>query len=357
MVTVKLVRRNPRVSALRRISTITCFCLVLGFTVVLLQVYNGGLGTQKALHFLLNQDSSYTGVNNAHTQRHAIPNNLIFTHRSNLLTIWIQMRKIVPQVILFLQYHGYDLVPSQWTSSLQDQISDKLLILKKNTMDSIAMHKHSHVLFLTDHECMQLLREHYGPIHGVTMQRHYLSEPGMIRGDICRGLALFKYGGLYMDVDLKCRMSVWPLIRPTTTFVTVWEAGSNDFFQAFIGATPRHPIVKRYLELFLELYQRTLIEPVSDKKGVVLLRMAYEQVVAKQPELVSSIQLWNETKYDLVDFPHIELPPGPQTNIRATNTGLCRYLVFDEHKNVPFWSHVAGSSKYCITYPPSENAI
>lgn len=268
------------------------------------------------------------------------------------------MRKIIPRVILFLQYRGFELVPSEWTVSLKDQVSDKLLILKENTKHSIALHKHSHVYFLTDQECLSLLREHYGPMHGPTMQMHYLNEPGMIRGDICRGLALFKYGGLYMDVDLKCRMPIWPLINPTTTFVTVWEAGSNDFFQAFIGATPHHPIVKRYLELFQELYQRELTEPVNDKKGVVLLRMAYEQVIAQQPDLLSSIQLWNETQYDPIEFPNIELPPGPQTTrIRATNTGLCRFLVFDDQKNVPFWSHVAGSSKYCVTIPHSRETV
>jgi hypothetical protein len=94
---------------------------------------------------------------------------------------------------------------------------------------------------------------------------------------------------------------------------------------------------------------------VNDKKGVVLLRMAYEQVVVQHPDLLSSIQLWNETRYDPVDFPHIEVPSGPLiTNTKASNTGLCRFLVFDEHRNVPFWSHVAGSSKYCVTIPHSE---
>jgi len=145
-----------------------------------------------------------------------------------------------------------------------------------------------------------------------------------------------------MDMDLHCRTSVWPLIHVNTTFVTVVEFdGSEKFFQAFIAVTPRHAIIKRYLDLFLKHYKGELktTKKVNFKKGTVLLRIAYQQVIAEQPDLVSSIQLWKEARYNRRKFAHIEKPPGRRF--------MCQFLVFDDQKNVPFWSHVPGSSRLC----------
>ena len=119
-----------------------------------------------------------------------------------------------------------------------------------------------------------------------------------------------------MDMDLHCRTSVWPLIHVNTTFVTVVEFdGSKNFFQAFIAVTPRHAIIKRYLDLFLKHYKGELKtkkkDKVNFKKGTVLLRIAHRQVIAEQPDLVSLIQLWKEARYNQRKFAHIEKPPGP----------------------------------------------
>lgn len=275
---------------------------------------------------------------------HAIPNNLIFTYSINLLTVWIKMRQIVPQVILFMYDEGVRVVSMPWIKTLQDQVSDKLYHLKANTLRSIDMYKPKAVFFLSDHDCRRLLYNYYGNENGTFLQWHYDRAPGMIRGDICRGLALYKYGGLYMDVDLECIFPAWPIIHINTTFVTTWESGSNDFFQAFVGATPQHPILERYLDLFLQYY-RGNITIVNDKKGVVLLRMAYEQVTREHPELMQTIQIWNETVYDPIAFPNVEHTPR-QAHWQKGGV-LCQFIVTDEQNNVPFWSHVPGSSKFC----------
>lgn len=240
--------------------------------------------------------------------RHIIPNSLLFTYSSNLLTM---------------------------------NVSDN--VLKNNVLKTIDMYQSADVRFLTDQDCLLLLQDYYQD-DAAFMRQHYIGEKGMIKGDICRGLALYKDGGLYMDVDLHCRTSVWPLIHVNTTFVTVVEFdGSKNFFQAFIAVTPRHAIIKRYLDLFLKHYKGELKtkkkDKVNFKKGTVLLRIAHRQVIAEQPDLVSSIQLWTEIKYNPIKFAHIEKPPGRRF--------MCQFLVFDAQLNVPFWSHVPGSSRLC----------
>ena len=255
--------------------------------------------------------------------------------------------------------HGYRVVSTPWITTLQDQISDKLQHLKANTLRSIELYAPTtkSLYFYTDTDCHRMLRDYYGDENGAFLQIHYNQASGMTKGDICRGLALYYHGGFYMDVDLECRIPAWPHIHPNTTFVTVWEFGSNDFFQAFIGATPHHAIVKRYLDLFLEYYRGgnnvTAFDfhRVQDKKGVVLLRIAYDQIVHEQPEVMSTIQLWNETLYDPTTYSREESSPR---HAHSQMGGiLCQFMVTDERRDVIFWSPVPGSSKFCTAIPGS----
>jgi Glycosyltransferase sugar-binding region containing DXD motif len=264
---------------------------------------------------------------NAHAHAHAIPNNLIFTHSTNLLT---------------------DIIATTSETNDTQELSDEdkvLQLLKTNVLSSIKLHAPIDTMFLTDQDCHGMLQDYFGNETSEFLMEHYNRAHGMIKGDLCRGLALYKYGGLYMDLDLECLNVTWPSIHVDTTFVTVWEGGSNDFFQAFIGATPRHPIIKRYLHLFVEYY-RGNITFEKDFVGVVLLRMAYEQVIVEQPELITTIQLWNETEYDPIEFPSIL---GTPRQVHAVKGGpVCQYIVFDEHKNVLFWSRIPGKSPWCV---------
>ena len=81
----------------------------------------------------------------------------------------------------------------------------------------------------------------------------------MYRGDICRGLALLKWGGYYMDVDLHPIIDFREVLPRETEFSTChqanilrasWENGQRRFrshigdetrsglFQAFIAVAP-----------------------------------------------------------------------------------------------------------------------
>ncbi len=154
-------------------------------------------------------------------------------------------------------------------------------------------------------------------------------------------------------------MSLWDVIDRETEFVTTLvHKDSNHlggFFQAFIGVTAGHPVMKRYLELFVEYYEGRL--SVHGPLGVYFLRMAYDEWLAGDIDAGEMdarnndgrrrrrVELWQEMKYQKDLFPDVEKPPGKR---RA-----CQMLVVAPEKEfedgwkrkrmVPFYSHATGS--------------
>jgi len=251
---------------------------------------------------------------------HSIPPILIFTHHTNLLTTPI--------------------------SSLTDAED---AALATNVRHTISLHQnnnnnHTQVRFLTDIECLQSIRNALG--ESTPLLTYFTNETqGMYKADICRGAALYETGGLYFDVDIEARMSLWNVISVHTEFVVpkvhVDHKQPDSFFQAFIGVVPQSRIIKRYLELFVEYYEGRA--QVTGPLGVVLLREAFDDVVLKssqKAEWQSKVQIWQEVRYNSKLFP----------NVKSPNRGkrrACQFVVVVPSKKkpyeVPFYSRVKGS--------------
>mmetsp|Transcript_20461 Transcript_20461/g.49184 ORF Transcript_20461/g.49184 Transcript_20461/m.49184 type:complete len:477 (-) Transcript_20461:31-1461(-) len=253
-------------------------------------------------------------ANTQETSHHAIPPVLIFTYHTNLLT--------TPE---------------------SDLADEEDVALSKNIKSIISLHPGSSVRFLNDNDCLESIRATLGPNTNLT--NYFTSEKhGMYKADICRGAALYESGGLYFDIDIEARMSLWDVIAPQTEFVTTFvHKDSNHlkkFFQAFIGVSPRHPIMKRYLELFVSYYEGVL--EVDGPLGVYFLRMAYDSIIGKHPE--DTTDLWQEVRWTPDLFPDVKRKWGKR---RA-----CQMLVvappmtsgqFERKQMIPFFSHANGS--------------
>lgn len=244
---------------------------------------------------------STTGNPGNHT--HVIPNNIIFTHYVNLLT-----------------------TP---TSALEDPED---VSLQANVRNTIALHPKSNVHFFTDQDCTEAIRQAMMGDDDILVSYFQNETKGMFKADICRGAALYNLGGLYFDVDIEARVNIFDVLTPRSTeFVTpTVHKDSNwiGFFQAFIGVTKQHPVMKRYLDLFVKHYNGT--RPVKGPLGVVLLRQAFEDLHPK------NAVLWEEVRYNEDRFPDVLPTVGKR---RA-----CHFLVAIRGTSIaPFYSRVRGS--------------
>ena len=96
----------------------------------------------------------------------------------------------------------------------------------------------------------KLIRENFEPR---VLQAYNDLVPGAYRGDLWRLCALYIHGGVYMDLKLVPFLSFDELIDPQTDLVLAVEKFGFEYSQAsigngFIAATPRHMIIKKYIE-------------------------------------------------------------------------------------------------------------
>jgi Glycosyltransferase sugar-binding region containing DXD motif len=241
-----------------------------------------------------------------------IPNVMIFTHAVNLLT--------------YLPTHD---TSDKTADQLAEQ--EELLVLQKNVQASIAMHPNAQVRFLTDQDCIQSLQSVLGE-NAPLIQYFEKETKGMYKADICRGAALWETGGIYLDVDVGLRMPLTDVLEANTTFATTLVHKDSQhiggFFQAFMASTPRHAILERYLELFLEHYQGK--RPVKKGPlGVILLRQAFDDVVLQKHKEVRAI---NGKPFDVMVIKHRYFELGPQ-NVDTTHYG--RIQIWQEFLYVP----------------------
>ena len=302
---------------------------------------------------------------------HAIPNILLFTHYTNLLTY----------------DDNKDNSNNKNRTAAPDDKDKELRALAANVQHAIALHPNATVRFLTDDDCVASITAVMGGDGDdidIDLVGFFKREAqGMYKADLCRGAALWETGGLYLDVDLGVRTNLFDVLNVDTNFATIrvhlQSKHQGAFFQAFMAATPHHPIIYRYIELFRDYYRGLLDPPLPSGAplGVLLLRRAYDQVLARAADgtddehddvkkdsehavtavTEDTVEIWQELLYlprfQNTIFSHV--PPPVWGTRRA-----CKFVViaepFAEPFVVPFYSRVA-DSRMCPAQPVGEMGI
>ncbi|GAX26991.1 hypothetical protein FisN_9Lh299 [Fistulifera solaris] len=269
-----------------------------------------------------------------------IPGQIYIPHEPNLHQI--------PQRLVFT--HRYNLLLDDWKDDPQNDITteelDELMVLQKNVRDIVNKHPSASVEFYTDEDCIEALT-HVAPSTQQDEWVHYFrsESKGMFKADWCRGVALLEQGGVYFDVDLGVRQNVFEVLQRNTTLATVKVHRQSQhpgaFFQAFIAVAPKHPVMQRYVDLFAEYYAGK--NPAKGPLGVLFLRQAFDELVAEQPAINATTELWQEVLYQKSMKPYLsdDFEPPVWGTRRA-----CHFLVvarLEVPLVVPFYSRIAGS--------------
>lgn len=188
----------------------------------------------------------------------------------------------IPDNILF--NYKYDVLQSQ-SNDPEDRR------MRRNVEHTVSLFRGSghdpHIIFWDDTQCRTML----GSIRAELAVRFDGEPDGRLRSDMCRLAQLYKHGGYYFDLDIVPRFDVRSILAPGTTFATCltndWiDFNPDGFFQAFLAATPEHPVILRAMLLHLEWYQSvdehdlpSIMHVTNGRKkanvGTVLLRDAW----------------------------------------------------------------------------------
>jgi len=80
---------------------------------------------------------------------------------------------------------------------------------------------------------------------------------GAYKSDICRLLQLYNLGGYYFDTDTVVQTDVRKVLPPVVSFSSVVQEKTTEphqFYQAFVAAAPRHPLIRNALNATLDFY-------------------------------------------------------------------------------------------------------
>ena len=123
------------------------------------------------------------------------------------------------------------------------------------------------------------------------------------RADLFRYCILFMNGGVWSDVDIE-------VIQPLHTFITSAElvvvhdggmSGDQFLYNAFLATVPKHPVLKRAMDIIMEHYQTRLEKGAVFVTGPHVLWRAVNDVIGKvQPK--SFIGYDKEHKIEYLSF-------------------------------------------------------
>lgn len=105
-----------------------------------------------------------------------------------------------------------------------------------------------YVWFMDDEQCLKAIRR----VEPKLIDYFLKEKDGSQKADICRGAALYLTGGYYFDIDM---LAISPVQLSGDVTLSVAASGLSGFFNSYLIATPRNPVIRDYLQILFEFYQ------------------------------------------------------------------------------------------------------
>jgi mannosyltransferase OCH1-like enzyme len=161
---------------------------------------------------------------------------------------------------------------------------DKVPVNMKRAMDTITEFNPDYdIYYYNAAERRKFIAKHFDKR---TLHCYDILIPGAYQADLFRYCVLYIKGGVYLD---SCFESVRPLnqlIQAKDKFIAAVDNDPKDIYNAFIAAIPRHPILKKTIDLLLQRVERKEYgSSCLYVTGPVLLRDAFINVVQNKVDV------------------------------------------------------------------------
>lgn len=158
------------------------------------------------------------------------------------------------------------------------EVPEKMALATKSIID---MNPGWEYNYFTDHAAKKFLEENYGSyseIKGV-LEAYKKLNPGAYKADLFRYAYLYIMGGVYIDMGMVALAPLDDLILEGDTFISPEDNGVNRVYNALIATRPRHPIIKKAIEMSVKNIEesRYTTNPLGIT-GPLLFANAFEQI-------------------------------------------------------------------------------
>jgi hypothetical protein len=244
-------------------------------------------------------------------------------------------------------------------------------LLRNNVLRTVQRHPDASVFFFDDEACIEAIAS----AHSEKLATYYKEEErGCYRSDICRLAMLYVHGGLYFDNDFEVLADVRKFIPAgaslssalpyTSPNQTRGTSAQLDLFQAFLAATPGHPVLKRAMDKHLDWYNHrspgkilkrgskpVLLGPtllgraLREWLGVRKLHVGFNRKKTGSPAIAYLFQeSINVEKYSLTKRTGQECRKQDQS---FADVDLCNVCVVTPDASQPIaWSRIANGAEY-----------
>lgn len=160
--------------------------------------------------------------------------------------------------------------------------------------------------FFTDKECQQMITQHLGDRVGAA---YHKLIPGAFRADLWRYCVLYLFGGVYMDIPMRCVTPLRDVFQPGVDLVVVKDSPSQPYYlyNAFMAALPGHPVLKRAIEMCVEHIENKWYGSLEESicvTGPGVLGRALNEVLSRPDKTPFSLGVLRESDLQVQILDH-----------------------------------------------------
>jgi mannosyltransferase OCH1-like enzyme len=103
-----------------------------------------------------------------------------------------------------------------------------------------------------NNDCIKFLKDEYSQEFADIFN---MIKDGPIKADFWRVCILYKYGGIYADIDIEPLVSIESILNKNTTFLSCISQNTIGITPQFIVSIPKHKALKMCIDKYLEMYR------------------------------------------------------------------------------------------------------